>query len=61
MKPNQYNLFKALNKTVEKLRTTDRYMWGNSGACNCGHLAQVVTDLSREDIHNTYLYCSHQF
>lgn len=27
------------------------YQWGHFGACNCGHLAQTLTRLSREEIH----------
>ena len=44
-------LIDILNTTADRLECSDKYMWGHMGACNCGHLAQTVTELSREDIH----------
>ena len=44
-------LIDILNTTADRLESSDKYMWGHMGACNCGHLAQTVTELSREDIH----------
>lgn len=40
-----------LEKTVDLLRDTTHYEWGHSGACNCGHLAQVITGHKKADIH----------
>jgi hypothetical protein len=44
-------LIHYLEKTVSLLKSTSHYEWGNSGACNCGHLAQVITGFKGEDIH----------
>jgi hypothetical protein len=41
----------ALRKTAARLRQGASYQWGHFGACNCGHLAQTLTNLSREAIH----------
>lgn len=41
----------ALRRTAARLRLGARYQWGHFGACNCGHLAQTLTNLSREEIH----------
>ena len=43
-------LVDALRKTALQLRNGSTYAWGNHGACNCGHLLQVVTSLNQEDI-----------
>ncbi|MBM4356696.1 MAG: hypothetical protein FJ096_01165 [Deltaproteobacteria bacterium] len=41
----------ALRRTAARLRQGASYQWGHFGACNCGHLAQTLTNLSREAIH----------
>jgi hypothetical protein len=43
-------LIGALRKAAKNLRQGAPYAWGNHGACNCGHLLQVVTHLSKEEI-----------
>lgn len=43
-------LIGALRQAAENLRNGAHYAWGNHGACNCGHLLQVVTHLSKEEI-----------
>ena len=43
-------LVDALRKTASQLKNGATYAWGNHGACNCGHLLQVVTSLNQEDI-----------
>ena len=43
-------LVDALRKTALQLKNGATYAWGNHGACNCGHLLQVVTTLNQEDI-----------
>jgi len=43
-------LIHALRKAANSLRNGAHYAWGNHGACNCGHLVQVVTKLSKEEI-----------
>ena len=43
---------RALRATADRLAAPDaRYEWGHMGGCNCGHLAQTVTTLSRAEIH----------
>lgn len=45
-------LVRALRVTADRLAADDaRYEWGHMGSCNCGHLAQTVTKLSRAEIH----------
>jgi hypothetical protein len=50
MKENSKILAAGLKKAAFNLREGAYYAWGHHGACNCGHLLQVVTDLSKEEI-----------
>jgi hypothetical protein len=43
-------LVDGLRKAASNLRGGSYYAWGHHGACNCGHLLQVVTRLSKEEI-----------
>lgn len=43
-------LIAALRTTADRLRNGVPYAWGNHGACNCGNLLQVMTDLTKEEI-----------
>lgn len=43
-------LIAALRTTAERLSNGAPYAWGNHGACNCGNLLQVMTDLTKEEI-----------
>ncbi len=43
-------LIAALRETATRLRNGAHYSWGHHGACNCGNLVQVVTQLSKEEI-----------
>ena len=43
-------LIGALRQAAKNLESGALYAWGNHGACNCGHLLQVVTHLSKEEI-----------
>ncbi|MBB1284839.1 hypothetical protein HRH25_10700 [Flavisolibacter sp. BT320] len=43
-------LINALRDAAQNLRSGAPYAWGHHGSCNCGHLLQVVTQLSREEI-----------
>ena len=43
-------LIQALRTTASKLRNCSHYAWGHHGACNCGNLVQVVTDLTEGEI-----------
>ncbi len=44
-------LIDILQQTVAMLESSDQYQWGHSGACNCGHLAQVITGYDKAQIH----------
>ncbi len=43
-------LVQALRDTADRLRNNAPYAWGHHGQCNCGNLAQVVTDFSPAEI-----------
>ncbi len=43
-------LIAALRESADRLRKGAHYAWGNHGACNCGHLAQVITNFSEGEI-----------
>lgn len=43
-------IVEALRKTVALLESGNRYEWGHMGSCNCGNLAQTVTNFSRTEI-----------
>lgn len=50
-------LVRALRTTAERLKSGAQYQWGHFGACNCGHLAQTITKLSKAQIHRAaWLY-----
>lgn len=43
----------ALQKTIVHLEQGATYQWGHMGSCNCGNLAQVVTNLDKAEIHKS--------
>lgn len=43
-------LVSALRQAAQNLRNGAPYAWGHHGSCNCGHVLQVVTHLSKEEI-----------
>lgn len=43
-------LIAALRETAQRLKQGVHYAWGHHGACNCGNLLQVVTQLSADEI-----------
>lgn len=43
-------LIGALRQAATNLEGGAPYAWGNHGACNCGHLLQVITHLTKEEI-----------
>ena len=47
-----FKLIQALRETACRLRNGANYSWGHHGACNCGNLLQVVTQLSENEIRN---------
>lgn len=44
-------LLDALRRTARKLETGVPYQWGHMGSCNCGNLAQELTQLTKGEIH----------
>jgi hypothetical protein len=47
------SILQALRKTVENLEKGSPYQWGHMGSCNCGNLAQVITNLDKAEIHKS--------
>lgn len=43
-------IIRILRLTAKFLESSSKYAWGHVGMCNCGHLIQVVTDLSSSEI-----------
>ena len=43
-------LIGALRQAAINLKEGAPYAWGHHGSCNCGHVLQVVTHLSKEEI-----------
>jgi hypothetical protein len=43
-------LIGALRQAAGNLKQGADYAWGHHGSCNCGHLLQVITHLSKEEI-----------
>jgi len=44
-------VIQALRDTAHRLSSQAPYQWGHMGSCNCGHLAQTVTRLTKAEIH----------
>jgi hypothetical protein len=45
-------LIRALRTTADRLSDSSiPYQWTHQGSCNCGHLAQTITSLSKAEIH----------
>ncbi|MFT3936764.1 MAG: hypothetical protein QM726_24275 [Chitinophagaceae bacterium] len=43
-------LIEALRDAAAQLKSGKHYAWGHHGACNCGHLLQVITRLDEKEI-----------
>jgi hypothetical protein len=43
-------LVNALRGAAKNLHNGAHYAWGHHGACNCGHLLQVITQLDEKEI-----------
>ena len=43
-------LIEGLRMAAANLKKGDYYAWGHHGACNCGHLLQATTQLTKEEI-----------
>lgn len=50
-----FKLIDALRTTADRLENGAYYQWSHQGSCNCGHLAQTITNLSKEEIHKMAL------
>ncbi|MEM9072823.1 MAG: hypothetical protein AAGE52_30230 [Myxococcota bacterium] len=44
-------LVTALRRTAQRLREGAAYRWSHYAMCNCGNLAQVITELSPQEIY----------
>ncbi|MCB2410877.1 hypothetical protein [Hymenobacter lucidus] len=52
MAHSTFPVIQALRDTAQRLATQAPYQWGHMGSCNCGHLAQTVTHLTKAEIHS---------
>ncbi|RYZ30208.1 MAG: hypothetical protein EOO10_03650 [Chitinophagaceae bacterium] len=43
-------LINTLREAANNLRNGAPYAWGHHGSCNCGHVLQVITQLSKQEI-----------
>ena len=55
MNAKRTELVRHLRATAARLRTGASYQWTHQGRCNCGHLAQTLTDLTSGEIHQIAL------
>ena len=46
-------VIEALRATVSNLEKSASYQWGHMGSCNCGNLAQVITNKNKAEIHQS--------
>jgi len=44
-------LISALRVTASNMQSGAPYQWGHMGSCNCGNLAQVLTNYTKAEIH----------
>ena len=44
-------VIEVLRSTANKLAASKSYQWGHMGSCNCGFLAQEITNHTSADIH----------
>jgi hypothetical protein len=51
MAKTSVEIINILRNTAKAIASSPDYQWGHMGACNCGHLAQQVTHLNKEEIH----------
>lgn len=45
------SVIQALRDTAHRLAAQAPYQWGHMGSCNCGHLAQTITKLTKGELH----------
>lgn len=48
-------LITALRATADRLDEGVKFHWNHMGSCNCGHLAQTLTKLSKKELHQMAL------
>jgi hypothetical protein len=48
-------VIQVLRKTAKTIAASAQYQWGHMGACNCGFLAQEITQLNQAEIHRRAL------
>ncbi len=53
MAKSDIKIVEALRKAASNIENGAAYQWGHMGSCNCGHLAQVVTNKNKAEIHQT--------
>ncbi|TGD79365.1 hypothetical protein [Hymenobacter wooponensis] len=51
MAQSTLSVIQALRDTAQRLVAQAPYQWGHMGSCNCGHLAQTITKLTKGEIH----------
>lgn len=51
MQSVQPDLIAILRATANRVESGAEYRWAHMGSCNCGHLAQALTNSSRAEIH----------
>lgn len=49
-------LVAAIRQTADRLAQGANYQWGHMGSCNCGHLAQTITQLDKGHIHGAAMW-----
>lgn len=45
------DLILSIRQAAKKLQHSNNYQWGHMGSCNCGFLAQQITQYSKAEIH----------
>ena len=51
MARSSIKIVQVLRETAKRIKQGAPYQWGHMGSCNCGHLAQTITKLSKGEIH----------
>jgi hypothetical protein len=51
MNSSKEKLITAIRSAADSILKGENYQWGHMGSCNCGHLAQQLTEKSKEEIH----------
>ena len=51
MAKTRIEIIEVLRSTANKLAYSSSYQWGHMGSCNCGFLAQEITQHSSTEIH----------